>query len=66
MNFLQIDGQGYTDFNHRKKLSRIDTPLFPPLGLLYIGRALEDEGFGVEIRHFFDEDLSKRKIKKSL
>lgn len=66
MKFLFIDGQGYTSYVTWKKISKFKTPLFPPLGLLYIGRALEDEGHKVEVIHYFDEDSSERLIEQSL
>ena len=38
----------------------------PPLGLLYIGRALEDEGHEIELLDIFFEINFEEKIKKSL
>lgn len=38
----------------------------PPLGLLYIGRALEDEGHKVSVIEFFDEENPKEKLLQSL
>ena len=45
----------------------ISSPLsHPPLGLLYIGAALENEGHNVEVLDFYAEDISKEKLENSL
>lgn len=62
MRFLLIDGQGRSAFVSSKKISFLTSPLTPPLGLLYVGRTLEDKGHVVDVFQFFAEE----KIKKSL
>lgn len=66
MNFLLIDGQGIYTFISSKKVSSIGTSLSPPLGILYIGRALEDEGHEVEVIQLSNEKSPEETLKKSL
>jgi len=66
MKFLLIDSQGYFSFYSSKKITSLATSLSPPLGLLYIGRALEDEGHKVEVIQFLNRKSPKEQIKKSL
>jgi len=66
MKFLLIDGQGFFRFMASKKVSNVGASISPPLGLLYIGRALEDEGHKVEVIQFFNERSPEEKLKKSL
>jgi len=66
MRFLLIDGQGRSAFVSSEKVSVIKDAFTPPLGLLYIGKALEDEGHTVEILQFFTEEKPEEQLKKSL
>jgi radical SAM superfamily enzyme YgiQ (UPF0313 family) len=66
MKFLFIDGLGNTNVVTLKKIIKLKKPIYPPLGLLYIGRALEDDGHKVEIIHYFEESFSESLIKKYL
>ncbi|MCK4366263.1 MAG: hypothetical protein KAW45_09430, partial [Thermoplasmatales archaeon] len=65
MKFLLVDSQGHASFVSTKKLKKMETSLYPPLGLLYIGRSLEDEGHEVELIDFISEDFP-RKFEKIL
>ena len=65
MKFLLIDSQGYSSFVFMKKIKKIRTSIYPPLGLLYIGRSLEDEGHEVELIDFNNE-VFPRKFEKIL
>ena len=53
MKFLLIYGTELSHPSVRKQKFEIHGPVYPPLGLLYIGRSLEDEGHHVEIIDFF-------------
>lgn len=66
MKFLLIDSQGYFSFVSSKRIDSLTTSTSPPLGLLYIGRALEDEGHKVEVIQFPNRKSPKEQIKKSL
>ena len=66
MRFLLIDGQGRSAFVSSEKVSVIKDAFTPPLGLLYIGKALEDEGHTVEILQYFTEGKPEEQLKKSL
>ena len=44
----------------------LDPSSMPPLGLLYIGAILEQDGHNVEILDFYMEKISKEKLKKTL
>jgi len=45
----------------------ISSPLsHPPLGLLYVGAALENDGYNVEVLDYYAEDVSKEKLENSL
>lgn len=53
----------------REKIYRffVCSPLsHPPLGLLYIGAALEKEGHKVEVLDYYAEDISREKLENSL
>jgi radical SAM superfamily enzyme YgiQ (UPF0313 family) len=65
MKVLLIDG-GYTQFVLSSKLRNLNAPMYPPLGLLYLGRYLEDAGHKVEIIHYFLEENIEEYLKKSL
>jgi radical SAM superfamily enzyme YgiQ (UPF0313 family) len=66
MEFLLIYGTEMSHpFIHRQKFELV-SPLFPPLGLLYIGRSLEDEGHHVELLDLFVEKDSISEIKKKM
>ena len=58
MRFLLIDASF--------KLEKSKNPLLPPLGLLYIGRSLEDDGHKVKAFHYFAKDFSEKKIDEHL
>lgn len=66
MKFLLIDGSGHTVFYSSGEMSRLTSLVSPPLGLLYIGRALEDEGHKVELLQLLTEKYPKEKLIKSL
>ena len=44
----------------------LDPTSMPPLGLLYIGAVLEQDGHKVEILDYYMEKISKEKLKKAL
>ena len=44
----------------------LDPTSMPPLGLLYLGAVLEQEGHNVEILDFYMENITKEKLKKAL
>jgi radical SAM superfamily enzyme YgiQ (UPF0313 family) len=55
---------GYREKKHK---SCIVTPLtLPPLGLLYLGAVLEQEGHKVEILDYYAENISREKLQNSL
>ncbi len=58
--------QSYMDYIQAEKKNLMYTANFPPLGLLYLGSALLEEGHKVEIYDFLLEDDSKEALKKSL
>jgi radical SAM superfamily enzyme YgiQ (UPF0313 family) len=67
MRFHLIDLQGINEICLTKGVDIISSKYCPPLGLLYIGRSLEDEGHKVEITQFSNEDSSTMEyINKSL
>ncbi len=49
-----------------RKITNLKNPFTPPLGLLYIGRALEDDGHKVEVVHAFSEHFEENYLRKSL
>lgn len=66
MKFLLIDGQGHYRFMSSKNVSSAGASISPPLGLLYLGRALEDEGHSVEILQIFNEKNPEQQLQTSL
>jgi len=66
MKFLLIDVQGSSTIISSKKISSVGTSYSPPLGILYIGRALEDEEHKVEVIQLINEKSPEEKLKKSL
>ena len=62
MNFLIIEIVGG---RQDKAKGPIASTNFPPLGLLYLGGALEIEGHKIEFIDFKMEKISKGKLKKS-
>lgn len=66
MEFLLINTAGGYGFISANKKHTPRLPLSPPLGLLYIGKSLEDEGHKVKIIEYFGEEHPKKKIKKIL
>jgi radical SAM superfamily enzyme YgiQ (UPF0313 family) len=48
------------------KGTKIESPHFPPLGLLYVASSLLDEGYNVKVLDLFAEKNPNEKIKKSL
>jgi len=64
MEFLLINGsESCSPLSLKTKYKR-NLPVFPPLGLLYIGRSLEDDGHHVEILDFFVEKNPFKELKK--
>ncbi len=51
MRFLLIDSHGSLGLIIREKTGNFSSLYNPPLGLLYIGKSLEDEGHKVEVIH---------------
>jgi radical SAM superfamily enzyme YgiQ (UPF0313 family) len=51
---------------NRKEILTATPSTFPPLGLLYIGAVLEQEGHNVEILDYYMENLSCQKLKNTL
>ena len=67
MRFNLIDCQGINEICSAKGVSIIPSTYCPPLGLLYLGKSLEDEGHKVEITQFSNEEItSKDYIDKTL
>jgi len=66
MKFLLIDGQGSSSIISSKKISNVGTSYSPPLGLMYLGRSLEDEGYDVEVIQLINEKSPLEKLKKSI
>ena len=52
--------------DQRKMQGRLTFAKSPPLGLLYLGGILEQDGHKVEILDYYMEDLSREKLKNSL
>ena len=53
----------------REKIYRffVCSPLsHPPLGLLYLGASLENNGYEVEFLDYYAEDISKEKLENSM
>ena len=67
MRFNLIDCQGINEITSAKGVSIVPSTYCPPLGMLYIGKSLEDEGHKVEITQFSNEDITSNDyINKSL
>lgn len=66
MKFLLLNIEPDILIIAKTKRTQIDSSFYPPLGLLYIGRSLEDEGHYVEIIDFFTEEHPEEKLTKSL
>lgn len=66
MEFLLINTAGGYFFFSANKKHTPKLPHSPPLGLLYIGKSLEDEGHKVKIIEYFGEEHPKNKIRKIL
>ncbi len=65
MKFLLINAQ--RDFLYRGlKKDTLALPQYPPLGLLYIARSLEDEGHSIELIEYFGEKDPDTEIKTQL
>jgi len=66
MKFLLLNiAPGFEIFSKTKR-DRTHSAFYPPLGLLYIGRSLEDEGHKIEIIDFLAEKNPIEKLRKSL
>lgn len=66
MKILLIHGNELSQPSvHRKKFEN-KSPVYPPLGLLYIAKSLENEGHKVEIIDYFVEQNTNEKIKKRI
>jgi len=50
----------------KNKSGFINSKNLPPLGLLYIGASLEQDGHKVELLDYYAENISKEKLKNSL
>jgi len=50
----------------KNKSGFINSKNLPPLGLLYIGASLEQDGHQVELLDYYAENISKEKLKNSL
>lgn len=66
MKFLLLDVQGSSAIHSIKKVSVLSAPFSPPLGLLYIGKALEEDGHKVELLQSIAETSFEETLKKSL
>ncbi len=65
MKFLLINsGRGHVTILKAK--NKLIPPHVPPLGLLYIGRSLEDEGHTVEVMEYYAEDDPVKQLIRSL
>lgn len=58
--------QGLCFFSNKKRNTDVKQSLNPPIGLLYVARALEDYGHKVEIIEYFLEDNPDKKIISSI
>lgn len=63
MKFLLIRAG---DRKRKGELLTIAPSTFPPLGLLYIGAVLEQEGHNVEILDYYMENVSREKLENIL
>lgn len=63
MKFLLLRPAKQHEENKSNKISSIN---LPPLGLLYIGASLEQDGHNVELLDYYAENISKEKLKNSL
>lgn len=54
------------DREKKYKFSTISPLTIPPLGLLYLGAALESDGHKVELLDYYAEDISREQLKNSL
>jgi len=66
MNFLLINGTESSNPSSLKKVYNSIQRVYPPLGLLYVGSALEEEGHKAEILDFFVEKDPLKKIEKNV
>jgi radical SAM superfamily enzyme YgiQ (UPF0313 family) len=66
MNFLLIYSSKLLHPAVQKQKFELKAPFFPPLGLLYIGRSLEDEGHHPEIIDFNKEKHPMKTLEKKL
>ncbi len=66
MKFLLIYGTEMNKPSVHKQQFELHGPVYPPLGLLYVGRSLEDEGHKAEIIDFFVEHDAMTTIKHKL
>lgn len=66
MNFLLLHTPPGFKFPSDEKKIQISQSYHPPLGLLYVGSALEDEGHKVEILDLLAEERPIEKLKNSL
>lgn len=66
MKFLLIYGTEMTNPTIHKQKVELTSLVYPPLGLLYVGRSLEDEGHQVEILDLFVEKLAPEDITRHL
>ncbi len=63
MKFLLLRPAEQDEENKTNKTFSLN---LPPLGLLYIGASLEQNGHNVELLDYFGENISKEKLKNSL
>ncbi len=66
MKCLLIFGTELIRPSVHKQMFEVQGPVYPPLGLLYVGRSLEDEGHKVEIIDYFVEKQPFEEIKKRI
>jgi len=53
-------------YENSSKNLMLDPSTMPPLGLLYLGAVLEQEGHSVEILDFYMENISNKRLKNSI
>lgn len=67
MKFLLINttlAYKFRGIGKKTKKAKLKSLHTPPLGLLYVGRSLEDEGHSVEVIELYGEENPEEQIKK--
>jgi len=64
MNFLFINGTEMVSPTVYKQKFELKSPVYPPLGLLYVAKSLEDEGHKVQLVDFYLDENPFNEIEK--